>query len=309
MPNLQTICKLIQGKLEGNPQFTIRSVNSIDQATPEEIAFAANENINTNEIHAGALIVRMDSSLTYDNLIRVEEPYQAFATLVQHFFPEERFSNSINNQAYISESATIAKDSSVGVFSYIGNGTTVGENTDIHAGVTIYHNVKIGKNCIIYANVTIRENVEIGDDVIIHPGVVIGADGFGFYRRQDRIPHKIPQRGKVVIGNHCEIGANCCIDRSTIASTIIKDHVKLDNMVQIGHNVIVEEGTTISALTGISGSVKIGKKVIMGGQVGIADHINIGDGVMIAGKTGISKDVPANTVVAGNPACVLKKRG
>jgi UDP-3-O-[3-hydroxymyristoyl] glucosamine N-acyltransferase len=307
MPSLQKLCDLIDGTLHGDPHYTIRSINSIDRASADEITFAATDNINTAAIKAGALIVRQNSTIHYPNLIKVDEPYQAFAILMQFFFPENRFGDSIHPQAFISDTAKLADKVSVGMFTYIGDQTTIGENSDIHPMVAIYNNVKIGRGCTIYANVTIRENVEIGDHVLIHPGTVIGADGFGFYRLRDRIPYKIPQRGKVIIGNHCEIGANCCIDRSTIENTIIEDHVKLDNMVQIGHNVTVGEGTTISALTGISGSVKIGKKVIMGGQVGIADHINIGEGVMIAGKTGITKDVPANTIISGSPHLEIRQ--
>ncbi|UCH95891.1 MAG: UDP-3-O-(3-hydroxymyristoyl)glucosamine N-acyltransferase, partial [Candidatus Aminicenantes bacterium] len=165
----------------------------------------------------------------------------------------------------------------------------------------IYPHVKIGKNCLIYSQVVIREEVEIGDHVIIQPGAVIGADGFGFTRLSDGTPVKIPQKGKVVIGSYCEIGANTCIDRATIEKTVLGDYVKLDNLIQVGHNVRIGKGTAISALTGISGSVEIGENVIMGGQVGIADHAKIADGVMVVAKTGIHGHVKKKGIIAGIP--------
>ena len=189
----------------------------------------------------------------------------------------------------------------------MGENSEIGENTEIHSGVIIYNDVKIGNDCIIYSNVVIREDVDIGDNVIIQPGVVIGGDGFGFTRLQDGTPVKVPQKGKVIIGSHCEIGANTCIDRSTIEETVLGDYVKLDNMVQVGHNVKIGKFTAISAHAGISGSVQVGENVIMGGQVGIADHVKIVDGVMIAAKSGISGNIKRKGIVAGIPHQDIRK--
>ena len=301
MPKLRQLCQLVNGSLKGDPDLEIQSVNSLYQAGADEISFAAKDSIRIEEVQAGALIVSKQSMINYSNLILVEDPYIAFAELMNHFYPHHRFNQEVDKQAFVSPTAQLAANVSIGVFSFVGEHTTIGENSEIHAGVKIYNNVKIGKNCIIYSNVVVAENVEIGDHVIIHPGAVIGADGFGFQRTKEGTPIKIPQRGRVKIGNYCEIGANTCIDRSTIEETVLEDYVKLDNLVQVGHNVRIGHSTAISALTGISGSVEIGKRVIMGGQVGIADHVKIADDVIIAAKTGVTGHIKEKGIIAGIP--------
>ncbi len=301
MISLREISRRIDGELKGDAELRIRSVNSIDKAGEDEISFSVEDTVDTGKVKAGALIVGQGSKIRYPNLIYVSQPYAAFARLLELFFPHRRFNDGIDANAYVSGSAVIGKNVSIGVFSYIGDRCVIGDNCEIHAGVKIYRDVKIGKNCLVYSNVVIREEVEIGDGVIIQPGAVIGADGFGFTRLADGTPVKIPQKGKVVIGNYCEIGANTCIDRSTIERTRLSDHIKLDNLVQVGHNVRIGKGTVIAALSGISGSVEIGENVIMGGQVGVADHAKITDGVMVAAKTGVHGHVKKRGIIAGIP--------
>jgi UDP-3-O-[3-hydroxymyristoyl] glucosamine N-acyltransferase len=301
MINLQSIAKQINGQLKGDPLFEVKTVNSIDNATEQEITFSVKDTIDTTSLKAGALVVKRNSSLQYPNLIYVDEPYAAFATLLNLFFPHQRFNEGIDSNTFIAPDAVLGPNVSIGAFSYVGEKCEIGANGEIHSGVKIYRDVKIGKNCLIYSNVVIREEVEIGDNVVIQPGVVIGADGFGFTRLSDGRPVKIPQKGKVVIGHNCEIGANTCIDRSTIEETLLGDYVKLDNLVQIGHNCRIGKGTAMSALCGVSGSVQIGENVIMGGQVGIADHVKITDGVMIAAKAGVSGNIKKKGIIAGIP--------
>ncbi len=301
MNSLKEISKILEGKLEGDPDFKIKVVNSLDNAGPDEIAIAVKPEMITEKINAGALVVKENSSIRYKNLIYVEDPYIALSTLISHFLPLERFSHGIGEFVSVAASASIGTDSSIGDHSYIGEKVEIGKNCEIHSGVRIYNNVKIGDNALIYSNVVIREDVVIGNSVVIQPGAVIGSDGFGFARDKTGKPLKIPQRGNVIIGDNCEIGANVCIDRSTLDSTQICDSVKIDNLVQIGHNVKVGESTSISAQSGISGSTEVGKNVIMAGQVGLADHIKVGDGVMIAAKTGISGNVKDKSIVAGIP--------
>jgi UDP-3-O-[3-hydroxymyristoyl] glucosamine N-acyltransferase len=301
MISLKEISRKISGRLAGDPDFMVRSVNSIDSAVEDEITFSVKKQVDVNALKAGALVVANGSDISYPNLIFVDEPYTAFAVLLELFYPHRRFNDGIDPRAAVSEQAVIGQNVSVGAFSHIGEGSRIGDNCEIHSGVQIYPNVTIGKNCLIYANVVIREDVEIGDFVILQPGAVIGADGFGFTRLSDGTPVKIPQKGKVIIGNYCEIGANTCIDRSTVEETVLKDYVKLDNLVQVGHNVKIGRGTAISAHAGISGSVDIGENVIMGGQVGIADHVKIPDGVMMAARTGVAGDVKQSGIIAGAP--------
>lgn len=309
MIKLQQLCGIIKGRLKGNPEFAITSVNSLERAGKDEITFAAKDSKKIENVKAGALIVAEGSRIDYPNLIYVEEPYSAFAILLEYFFPGQRFNEGIDKNAYISETAVIGENVSIGAFSYVGDYAEVGDNSEIHSGVQVYRNVKIGKNCLIYANVVIREGVKLGSHVIIQPGAVIGADGFGFTRLSDGTPIKIPQKGNVVIGDYCEIGANSCIDRSTIEETVLEDYVKLDNLVQIGHNVKIGRGSALSGLVGISGSVEIGKNVIMAGQVGVADHVKIADGVMLAGKTGVHKDIKEKCIVGGYPQQEIRKWG
>ena len=307
MTDLKKISKIIKGELQGNSEYDISSVNSLHKAEKKDITFVVKEETNLDDVKAGALIVKKGSKIEYPNIIYVQDPLLAFAELMNFFYPHRKFSEGIDKNAYVSDTAEIKKNVSVGVFSYIGQNTRVGENTEIHAGVIIYNDVKIGKNCIIYSNVVVREHVEIGDNVIIQPGAVIGSDGFGFARMPDGTPKKIPQKGKLIIGNNCEIGANTCIDRSTIEKTELNEYIKTDNLVHIGHNVKIGKSTLIAAQTGIAGSTEIGENVIMGGQVGIADHLKIEDEVILAAKTGVTGNIKEKTIVAGYPHQEIKK--
>jgi len=299
MTKLKQVNDLINGNLIGNPDYEIKDINSLYKANKGEITFTKDDNIDINKINAGCLIVKKESALKYKNIIYVENPYEAFSVLLNFFRPEPEFRQG--KIISIDSTAKICKEVIIGDFSFIGKNSIIGDNTKIHSNVSIYSNVKIGKNCKIYSNVVIREDVVIGDNVIIHSGAIIGSDGFGYYRDNQNTAHKIPQRGRVIIEKNCEIGANVCIDRSTVEDTIIEENVKLDNLIQVGHNVIIGKNTTISALTGISGSTKIGKDVIMAGQVGIADHIEIADGSIIAGKTGITGTIKKRGIYAGYP--------
>jgi UDP-3-O-[3-hydroxymyristoyl] glucosamine N-acyltransferase len=303
MPELKEIAALLGGEWRGDGSMEIGGVQALHRAGPGDIAFVARgrEGIDLSAVRAGALIVASDSTLPYANRILVADPHLAFARLLEYFHPRRPFWTGVADNAFVSETARLANDVSVGPFVCIGDNSRIGAGSEIHAGVVIYHDVAIGRGCLIYANVVIRENVEIGDNVIIHPGAVIGADGFGFGRAADGTTVKVPQVGKVIIGSGCEIGANTCIDRSTIEETVLAENVKLDNLVQIGHNVRIGKNTAISAQTGISGSTDIGAQVIMGGQVGVADHIRIADGVMIAAKSGVTGSIKGKMIVAGIP--------
>jgi len=297
---LKVLADLVQGEVQGNPRYPIRALNAVDKAGPEEISFLV-PGKKVSNLRAGALLVAHDSPLEYPNLVRVDSPAIAFARLLEFFYPGEPFWQGISDQAVISPEARLGREVSVGPFSSVGKDTEIGDGTEIHAGVIIYRRVRIGKGCTLYSNVVIREEVEIGDHVVIHAGAVIGADGFGFQRKKNGKFVKVPQKGRVVIEDHCEIGANVCIDRSTIEETRIGADVKLDNLVQIGHNVRVGNSTAISALTGVAGSARIGRQVTIGGQVGIADHVSIADGTMIAGKTGVTGQVKSKAIIAGYP--------
>jgi len=304
---LKQIAELVNGRLQGDPAFPIIGVNTLEKAGHGEIAFVARGHSVPQSLTAGALIVERQSSLSHPNLIYVDEPYLAISRVLELFHPRQRFNEGVSPHAWISPEAVLGKNVSVGPFSTIGPGCQIGDRSEIHAGVTIYRQVCIGADSLIYSGTVIRENVEIGHHVIIQPGVVIGADGFGFTRLANGQPVKIPQVGRVIIGDYCEIGANTCIDRSTIDTTQLQEYVKLDNLVQVGHNVTIGKNTAISAQTGISGSTVIGSNVIMGGQVGIADHIAIADGVMIAARAGIGSSIKKRMIVGGVPAVEMSR--
>jgi len=307
MKNLKQLAKLVNGELNGDPDYTVDSVTSLEKAGQRQITFCVKAGLDTRNITAGALVVKKGSTISYPNLIYVDEPYAAFAALLDHFFPHQPFNDGVSPDARIDPSAQIGENVAIGPFTYVGPRAQIGSGGEIHANVTIYRDVKIGRNCLIYAGVVLREEVEIGDNVVIQPGAVIGADGFGFTRLSDGRPAKIPQKGKVIIGHNCEIGANTCIDRSTVDVTLLEDYVKLDNLVQIGHNVRIGKGTAMSSQCGISGSVDIGENVIMGGQVGVADHVSITDGVMISAKAGIAGSIKKRGIIAGIPHMEFSK--
>ena len=307
MIKLKRIAEIINGELKGNPEDTITSINSLKNAANNEIAFTMKETIDLKSVKAGALIVKKESRINYPNLIFVDQPYMAFAKLLNYFFPHKRFNEGIDKNTYISSTAILGKNISVGAFSTIGDNSSIDDHTEIHAGVIIYRNVKIGSHCIIYSNVVIREDVEIGNHVIIQSGAILGSDGFGFTLDSQGNITKIPQKGRVIIGNHCEIGGNTCIDKSTIEKTELKDYVKTDNLIQIGHNVTIGKSSRLSAQTGISGSTEIGEDVLMGGQVGIGDHLKIANGVMIAGKTGVTGHIKQKCIIAGYPHQEIRK--
>lgn len=302
MAKLKEIAALLGGELRGDGELEISAVQSLHRAGPGEIAYASREKEGELDgVRAAALVVCRDSAAGYANRVLVDDPQLAFARLLEHFHPRRPFWQGVAASAHVAATARLGRDVSVGPFAFIGENCVIGDGSEIHAGVAIYRDVVIGRHCLLYANAVVRENVRIGDRVILHPGAVIGADGFGFGRTAEGSAVKVPQVGRVIIGDGCEIGANACIDRSTIEETVLEENVKLDNLVQIGHNVRIGRDTAISAQTGIAGSSRVGAGVIMGGQVGIADHVEIVDGVMIAALTGVTGSIKSKMVVAGIP--------
>jgi UDP-3-O-[3-hydroxymyristoyl] glucosamine N-acyltransferase len=240
-------------------------------------------------------------------LIRVKDAYSSFAVLMQYYQQmKAKQLVGIEDPVFIHPSAKIGKDVYIAAFSYIGEHAEIGNDVKIYAQVFIGANTKVGDRTVLHPGVKLYHDCVIGNDVTIHAGTVLGSDGFGFAPQQNGTYNKVPQLGNVVIEDHVEIGANTCIDRATLGSTIIKKGTKLDNLLQIAHNVEVGEHSVIAAQTGISGSTKIGKHVMIGGQAGIVGHISIADGTKINGLTGISKSITEpNTSLSGRPAMEL----
>ena len=305
----QQIALLVSGTIQGNPDTTVTSFGKIEEAAAGQLSFLANPKYEDYLYTTKASLIIVNESLQLQKnisatLVRVKDAYSAFATLLttyQNLKAQQR--KGIETPSHIANSATLGTDVFVGAFAYIGEKATIGNNTKIFPGAYIAENVSIGNNTTIHAGVKIYEDCVIGNDVIIHAGTVIGSDGFGFAPQPDGSYQKVPQIGNVIIEDQVEIGANTTIDRATMGSTIIKKGVKLDNLIQIAHNVEIGSQTVIAAQTGISGSTKLGQKIMIGGQAGIAGHLTIANGVKIAGGAGVTKNLDGEgKSYAGFPA-------
>lgn len=303
---LKEIANFINGKIIGDENLIINSVARIDEAKSGELSFIylpAYEKFQETT-KASALIVKSNFNKTRKDIsyIEVDSPDKAFFSILRKYFAPKFELSGIDKSAYISPSAKIGKNVAIGKNVVISDGCVIGDNTKIFHNTTLFENVEIGNDCLIFSNITIRENSKIGNRVIIHSGTVIGSDGFGYHKDESGHYIKIPQIGNVIIEDDVEIGSNVSIDRAAMGSTIIKKGVKLDNLIQVAHNVIVGENTAISAQSGISGSSKIGKNCILAGQVGVADHIEISDGVIIMARSGVSKNITKPGFYFGAPA-------
>jgi len=301
------IADQLNGTVVGNRDVDINTLSKIEEGKKGSLTFLANPKY-TEFIYstdASATIVSNDFEPTEKittTLIKVKDPYSSFTTILELFNDDKSKRSGISDKSDIDKSSTIPKSSYVGSYTTIGKNSIVGDNCVIDNQVFIGDNVKIGNNCKIYPGTKILNDTIIGNSCIIHSSCSIGSDGFGFAPNDDGTYKKIPQTGNVVVGNNVEIGSNSTIDRATIGSTIIKDGVKLDNQIQIAHNVEIGENTAIAAQSGIAGSTKIGKNCMIGGQVGIIGHLKIGDNVKIQAQAGVTSDVESNARITGTPA-------
>ena len=300
------IAEIISGSIEGNPNTTIHNICKIEEGSEGSLSFLANLKYTDfiYETKASAVLVSKDfvpEKPIQTTLIRTENPYFALAKLLEVYQQLKPKKTGISTQACIAETASIGKNVYIGEFVSVGEFAKIEDHVHLYPHVYVGDHVKIGSNSILHSGVKIYADCEVGQETIIHAGAVIGADGFGF-AQQDGDYIKVPQIGNVIIGNHVEIGANTCIDRATLGSTIIHDHVKLDNLIQIAHNCEIGEGSAFASQSGVSGSTKIGKKAIVAGQVGIIGHLKIGDNVIMGAKSGVIHNISDNKMVLGNPA-------
>ena len=301
------IADFLQGTTEGNSEVTVNKVCKIEEGELGGLSFLANpkyaQYIYSTE--ASAVIVNEDFVLEKPinaTLIKVKDAYSAFASLLE-LYNQYRFNRKgISSLAFVNDSAKVGEDCYLGEYAVIDKDAVIGSNCRIYPQVYIGEGVKIGNNVTIYAGAKIYHDAVIGNNCIIHSGVVIGADGFGFAPLSDGTFKKIPQTGNVIIEDDAEIGANACIDRSTMGSTVIHKGAKIDNLCQIAHNVTVGSNTVMSAQTGLAGSTQIGNNCFIGGQVGFAGHIKIGDNVQIGAQSGVMSNVKDNSRLFGSPA-------
>jgi UDP-3-O-[3-hydroxymyristoyl] glucosamine N-acyltransferase len=303
------IALLINGKVEGDANVSVSSFGKIEEAKTGQLSFFANPKYEEYLYTSNASVIIINDTFGLKEpiratLIRVPDAYSAFATLLAKYQEmAQQQLNGIQEPVFISASASYGKNAFIGAFSYLGENVTIGDNTKIYPNVFLGNNVKVGNNTVIHPGVKIYHECVIGNNVTIHAGTVIGSDGFGFAPQPDGSFKKMPQIGNVVIEDNVEIGANTTIDRATIGSTIIKSGAKLDNLIQIAHNVEIGNFTVIAAQAGISGSTKIGNKVMIGGQAGFAGHIQVADGTKVGGQAGVIKSVKIqNSAVNDTPA-------
>lgn len=304
---VQEIADLIKGTIEGDPKKEIHKLSKIEQGEPGSISFLGNPKYTHYIYQTGASAVIVNHDFVPEQtinctLIRVENAYNAFAMMLEAYNNLNREKSGISGFAAIAESASTGNNCFIGDFVSIGEHVKIGSNVKIYANTSIGDNVIIGDNTILYAGVKIYNDCHIGNNCTLHSGVVIGADGFGFAPQSDNQYSKVAQIGNVILEDNVEIGANTTIDRATLGSTIIRKGVKLDNLIQIAHNVEIGENTVIAAQTGVAGSTRIGRNCMIAGQVGIIGHLEIGNDVKIAAQSGISTNLPDGAIVMGSPA-------
>lgn len=302
------IALLVNGKVEGDPAILVSSFGKIEEAGVGQLTFFANPKYEEFLYTTKASVIIINE--TYElkekigaSLIRVPDAYTAFATLLSKYQEiVQQQLHGVQEPSYIAPTAQYGSNVFIGAFAYLGENVVVGNNSKIYPNVYLGNNVKVGDNTIIHPGAKIYFDCVVGNNVIVHAGVIIGSDGFGFAPQADGTLKKVPQIGNVVIEDHVEIGSNTTIDRATIGSTIIRSGAKLDNLIQIAHNVEVGNSTVIAAQAGVSGSTKIGKGVMIGGQAGIVGHIHLGDGSKVNAQSGVSKSIEPGKAVTGSPA-------
>ena len=301
----EQIANVIGGRVEGNKDAKVHTFAKIEEGTEGAISFLSNPKY-THYLYntkSSIVIVNEDLELEKDvdaTLIRVKNAYESIAKLLQIYEASKPKKTGVAPQAYIAPNAKLGNNCYVGPFAYVGEGAEIGDGCQIYPHAVIGDNVKVGTNCIFYPNTTIYQGCKIGNNVTIHAGSVIGADGFGFAPGADGYD-KIPQIGIVVIEDNVEIGANTCVDRSTMGATVIHKGVKLDNLVQVAHNVEIGENTVMSAQVGIAGSTKVGSWCMFGGQVGLAGHITIGDKTFLGAQSGVPGSLKGGEELIGTP--------
>lgn len=304
---IQQVADILEGTVQGDSSIEVSTLSKIEEGKPGSISFLSNAKYTPHlySTQASAVIVNNDFVPDQDHsttLIKVADSYKAFTKLLEYYQLVKLNKQGIEQPSYIHPSSTYGQDFYLAAFAYVSESVTIGDSVKIFSQVHIGQNVTIGNNCILHAGSQIMSDTVIGNNVTIHAGVVIGSDGFGYSPNQDNTYTKIPQTGNVIIEDNVEIGSLTTIDRATLGSTIIRQGVKLDNQIQIAHNVEIGQNTVIASQTGIAGSTKIGKNCRIGGQVGIAGHLHIGDNVGIQAQSGVGKNIKDNSNIQGSPA-------
>jgi UDP-3-O-[3-hydroxymyristoyl] glucosamine N-acyltransferase len=301
------IAGILEGEVVGNPDAEVFKLSKIEEGTEGSLTFLANPKYLNYIYSTEATITIVNNTFEPENeikttLIKVEDAYQSFSKLLEYYNQVKLMKSGIEQPSVISENVTYGENLYLGSFSYIGKNVIIGNNVKIYPNTFVGDNVTIGDNTILFAGVKVYSESVIGANCAIHSGAIIGSDGFGFAPTEDGTFNKIPQIGNVILEDYVDVGANTTIDRATLGSTIIRKGVKLDNHIQIAHNVEVGENTVIAAQTGVAGSTKIGSNCMIGGQVGIAGHLVIGNNVRVQAQSGIGKNIADGETIQGSPA-------
>ncbi|MGB7842961.1 MAG: UDP-3-O-(3-hydroxymyristoyl)glucosamine N-acyltransferase [Salinimicrobium sp.] len=301
------IAGILEGEVQGNPEVEVNKLAKIEEGTEGAITFLANPKYTSYIYSTKASITIVSDSFVPEEditttLIKVKDPYSAFSKLLEYYNQVKLNKSGIEQPSYISESVKYGENLYLGAFAYLGDNVELGDNVKIFPNAFIGDNVKIGNDVVIFPGAKIYSETVIGNNCVIHGGAIVGADGFGFSPDQEGVYSKVPQIGNVIIEDNVDIGAGTTIDRATLGSTVIRNGVKLDNQIQIAHNVEIGENTAIAAQTGIAGSSKIGKNCLIGGQVGIVGHVHIGDRVKIQAQSGIGRNIKDDEMIQGSPA-------
>jgi len=304
----QQIADFLEGEIQGDPTIKVSDFSKIEEGKSGTLSFLSNPKYSQYIYDSQASVILVNKDFQPEReiqstLIKVDDAYQSLARLLTLVDQTKPRKTGISTMAYISESAVIGENAYIAPFVYIGDHVTIGKNASLHPHSCLEDGAKLGNNVILFSGVKVYYNCVIGNNCTLHSGSVIGSDGFGFAPTEDGSYKKIPQMGNVVLEDNIEIGANTVVDRATLGSTIVRQGVKIDNLVQIAHNVEVGSNTVIAAQTGISGSTKLGKQCILAGQVGIAGHLHIADGTIFGAQTGVPNNVKKpNQTLQGYPA-------
>lgn len=302
----EQIAGILEGEVVGNPSAEVSRLSKIEEGTEGSLTFLANPKYINFIYDTKATITIVNNTFVPENeitttLIKVEDAYKSFSKLLEFYNQIKLNKTGIEVPCVLSETAKHGENFYLGSFAYVGENVIIGNNVKIYPNSFIGDNVKIGDNTIIFAGAKVYSETEIGNGCTIHSGAIVGADGFGFAPNEEGIYSKVPQIGNVILEDNVDVGACTTIDRATLGSTIIRKGVKLDNQIQIAHNVEIGENTVIAAQTGIAGSTKIGKSCMIGGQVGIAGHLIIGNGVRIQAQSGVGRNIKDNETLQGSP--------
>jgi UDP-3-O-[3-hydroxymyristoyl] glucosamine N-acyltransferase len=303
------IAALLAGEIAGDPNSEVFGLAKIEEGKTGQLSFLSNPKYEEHIYSTGAsiCIVNKDFNPVKElpatlTLIKVDNAYACFAKLLEFYDQMKRPQPAIEQPSFIHAEASVGQDCYIAAFAYISKGAKIGNNVVIHSSVHVGENVVIGDNTILHPNAVVYRDCVIGKSCTIHSGAVIGADGFGFAPDENGVFQRIPQIGNVILEDCVDIGANTTVDRATMGSTVIRSGTKLDNLVQIGHNVEIGNNTALAAQAGIAGSTKVGSNVLIGGQVGLAGHLKIGDRVKIAAQSGVGSDIDNDQVFMGSPA-------